>query len=69
MRNSNNCAICNNKKIIIGYNDLAHTYPKIIDIWDFTNNKQPPCKFAPKTSKTAFFKCEKIICGKVKSLM
>ncbi len=58
MLHNRNCAVCRNHKIVIGYNDLAHVYPQIIDIWDFNLNPSP-CLFSPKTKTRANFICPK----------
>lgn len=41
------CPYCNNRKLLVGYNDLKTRYPKIADEWSSSNSKNPnevlPC--------------------------
>jgi DNA-directed RNA polymerase subunit RPC12/RpoP len=34
----NNCPICSNQQILVGYNDLATTHPELIDEWHTEKN-------------------------------
>ena len=36
--NKTGCPFCSNRKILVGYNDLATTHPQLIYEWDFTKN-------------------------------
>lgn len=59
------CPYCKNKKILIGFNDLATTHPKIAAEWDYEENKKDPN--TPDTpeevvfgaNKKVHWKCEK----------
>ena len=33
-----NCQYCSNRKVLVGYNDLLNTYPKLCKEWDFNKN-------------------------------
>ena len=32
------CPYCTNRRVLIGYNDLATLYPKLANEWDYSNN-------------------------------
>ena len=54
------CPYCQNTKILPGYNDLKTKYPEIIKkYWDYNKNTIDPTKIAPKSSKQAWWKCDK----------
>lgn len=35
---NNSCPICSNHQVLVGYNDLATTYPKLVSEWDWEKN-------------------------------
>ena len=41
-KNGAGCAVCNGKRILSGYNDLATLNPKLLEEWDFERNKLKP---------------------------
>ena len=56
------CPICNNQQILVGYNDLATTYPEIAKEWNYEKNGNfKPEHIAPKSGKKVWWKCSK--CG------
>ena len=54
------CPICSNKKILVGYNDLATTHPEIAKWWHPTKNEGlKPTDVTYGSSKKAWWICEK----------
>ena len=56
------CPYCANKKIIIGFNDLATTNPELLEEWDYEKNDQlgiKPQNVKKNTDKKVWWKCEK----------
>ena len=39
MSSSRQCPFCSNRKILVGFNDLATRYPNLAKEWDYTKNK------------------------------
>ena len=37
-----NCPYCNNRRLLVGYNDLETTFPNIAKEWDYVNNVGSP---------------------------
>lgn len=54
----NNCPYCSNKKIIIGYNDLATTHPEIITEWDNSQNELKPTEVTCGSIREIWWKCK-----------
>lgn len=52
-----NCPYCSNKKVLIGYNDLATTHPYLIDEWDFDKNDKKPTEVTAMMKCNAWWKC------------
>ena len=54
------CPICNNQQILVGYNDLATTYPEIAKEWHPTKNKNlTPKDVTAGSKRKIWWKCEK----------
>ena len=53
------CAFCANQKVLSGFNDLATTYPRLLEEWDYENNSSitPDAIFAG-TKKKVWWKCK-----------
>ncbi len=57
--NGTGCPVCSNKKIIVGYNDLATTNPELVKKWDFEKNQIKPTEVTFGSTKKVWWKCEK----------
>lgn len=56
----NSCPICGNKKVLVGFNDLATTNPELAAEWDFKKNKPlMPTDIVAKSNKNVWWVCEK----------
>ena len=56
----NNCPICQNKKILVGYNDLTTINPTLASEWDYERNGNLiPENFAESSGKKVWWKCKK----------
>lgn len=54
------CPICDGKKVLIGYNDLATTNPKIAKEWDYQKNGNlKPTDITEGSTTNVWWKCEK----------
>lgn len=53
------CPICSNKKVLVGYNDLATTYPEIAAQWHPTKNTLSPKEVTIGADKMAWWLCDK----------
>ena len=54
------CPICNNQKILVGYNDLATTYPEIAKEWHPTKNGDlTPQDVTASSKQKVWWQCEK----------
>ena len=51
------CPYCSNKKVLIGYNDLATTHPDIAAEWDYCNNAKKPTEIVAGCNKKAHWIC------------
>lgn len=58
----NRCPYCSNKKVLIGYNDIATTSP---DIFQFLVNPEDGYKYTRWSSIRTDFKC--IVCGHIQN--
>lgn len=57
-RQDTNCPICSNQKILVGFNDLATTNPKIASEWNFEKNKDiNPTEVTVGSNKNVWWKC------------
>ena len=55
------CPYCSNKKILIGFNDLATTHPHLLDEWDYEKNTIKPTEVIAGNKKIdIWWKCK---CG------
>ena len=55
-----NCPYCSNKKVLVGYNDLATTNPELLKEWDYYKNKNINPQTLMKTSwKKVWWICKK----------
>ena len=58
--NGNNCPICIEKKVLVGYNDLATLMPNLAKEWHPTKNKNlTPQSVTLGSNKKVWWKCEK----------
>ena len=56
----NNCPICQNKKILVGYNDLTTINPTLASEWNYEKNGSlMPENFAESSGKKVWWKCKK----------
>ena len=56
----NNCPICQNKKILVGYNDLTTINPTLASEWNYKRNGSlMPENFAESSGKKVWWKCKK----------
>ena len=56
----NNCPICQNKKILVGYNDLTTINPTLANEWNYEKNGSLiPENFAESSGKKVWWKCKK----------
>ena len=56
------CAICRNKKVLAGYNDLATTNPELLSKWNYEKNDKLglfPTDFTKVSGKKVWWKCDK----------
>ncbi len=54
------CPYCSNKKVLVGYNDLATTDPEIAKQWDYEKNGDlTPKDFVRGSAKMVWWRCEK----------
>ncbi len=54
------CPYCSNKKVLIGYNDLATTNPKLASEWNYERNGAlKPKDFTANSHKKVWWKCDK----------
>lgn len=53
------CPVCSNRKVLLGYNDLATTHPDLLAEWDFERNTIDPATVSFGTGKRAHWVCAK----------
>ena len=54
------CPYCANKKVLVGYNDLATVNPALANEWNYDkNNGLTPMDFMPSSGKKVWWKCKK----------
>lgn len=52
------CPFCSNKKVLIGYNDLASTNPQVANEWNYEKNSSLlPTMVMPGSNKKVWWKC------------
>ena len=55
------CPICNNKQLLIGYNDLKTLFPEVAKDWDFEENSTKPEDHIAGSHVRVYWKCSN--CG------
>lgn len=55
------CPICDDKQILIGFNDIITLYPIIDEYWNYDKNKVKPWKLKKSDPNSYYWKCK--ICG------
>jgi hypothetical protein len=53
------CVICDNRVLVEGINDLASSYPEILNIWDNDNNDVRPNEIFYSPQNSYYYKCDK----------
>ncbi len=53
------CVICDNRVLVEGINDLASSYPEILNIWDIDNNDVRPNEIFYSPQNSYYYKCDK----------
>ena len=57
---NHNCPYCSNQRVLIGYNDLATTNPKLVKEWNYNKNgKLKPTMVVCGSNKKVWWKCNK----------
>lgn len=51
------CSFCANKKLLIGFNDLATAYPELLDEWDYKKNKISPSEILSNSGVVVWWNC------------
>ncbi len=59
--NGGGCPYCNNRRLLVGYNDLQTTYPDIAGEWNYSLNEGTPRDYTYRSTFKAHWKCS--ICG------
>lgn len=58
-KNGSNCPICSNQRLLVGYNDLTTTHPKLIEEWDYDSNGEVlPTMVMAGTTKKVWWLCK-----------
>lgn len=57
--NGAGCPICSNQRVLVGFNDLESQFPEIAAQWDFARNHTVPNCVTKKSTKKAFWVCDK----------
>lgn len=55
----NSCPICSNRQILVGYNDLATTFPELISEWDWEKNDCKPTEITHGSKKPINWICKR----------
>ena len=53
------CPVCNRTIVVKGVNDFLHSYPKIVEIWDYETNDRKPDEISDWNNGKYNFKCNK----------
>lgn len=53
------CAVCKNKKVLPGFNDLATLSPSVAKEWNYDKNYLQPTEVTPGSNKKVWWKCPK----------
>ena len=59
--NGSGCPYCSGNKVLKGFNDLAHLYPKLAEEWDESNGSLKPDMVTRKANREITWKC--LRCG------
>lgn len=59
IKNNPACQYCENRKLLVGYNDLATISPELITLWDNDKNTIPMNKVITGTGKKYWWLCDK----------
>ena len=51
------CPYCNNRRLLVGYNDLKTVYPSIAEEWDYTKNEGRPENYTFRSTKKENWIC------------
>ncbi|MBO4695084.1 MAG: zinc-ribbon domain-containing protein [Clostridia bacterium] len=54
-----NCPYCTNKKVLIGFNDLATTHPELLCEWNYDKNTIKPTEITAGCNKKVWWICKK----------
>lgn len=57
-----NCPVCSNRKILVGFNDVATTHPHLLNEWHKTKNAIKPTEISAGSAKYIWWKYKK--CGR-----
>lgn len=52
------CPYCGNRKLLVGFNDLATVRPDLIDDWDFNKNELKPDEIKVNSTEKVHWKCK-----------
>lgn len=55
------CPYCSHRKVLTGYNDLAHERPDLLTDWDYKKNEVNPAKIMPSSNTKVWWRCH--VCG------
>lgn len=55
----NGCPYCAGKRPIIGVNDFATVYPKLVSEWNYNKNSKAPFEYCPNSGKKVWWICAK----------
>ena len=58
-KNGNGCPYCANRKLLVGYNDLATTNPELAKEWNYEKNSFGPESVMQFTNKKVWWVCDK----------
>jgi hypothetical protein len=53
----NGCPICSGRRVKVGFNDLATTYPELANEWHATRNKTEPSQVTSGSNRKAWWSC------------
>ena len=57
--NGHGCSICAGKKVIVGDNDIASTFPQLLEDWDYELNDWKPTELTWGTRRNVHFICHR----------
>ena len=56
-KDGRNCPVCNNRKIVVGINDIPTTHPELLKDWDYEKNILSPEHFSFGSRTSMWWKC------------